>query len=105
MAEVRVFKSNDFGAKYDGKQVQGHLTFASQDSLFTDVFAPEIIAGDANKALRGGELVVGEDIADDQGWKVGDTVKVSTENTTVDEEATAQHRPTIRHRFRLKFNR
>lgn len=78
-----------FGAKYDGKQVKG-MTFASQDSLFTDVFAPEIIAGDANKALRGGELVVGEDIADDQGWKVGDTVKVSTENTTVDEEATAQ---------------
>lgn len=78
-----------FGAKYDGKQVKG-MTFASQDSLFTDVFAPEIIAGDANKALRGGELVVGEDIADDQGWKVGDTVKVSTENTTADEEATAQ---------------
>ena len=78
-----------FGAKYDGKQVKG-MTFAAQDSLFTDVFAPEIIAGDANKALRGGELVVGEDIADDQGWKVGDTVKVSTENTTVDEEATAQ---------------
>ena len=77
-----------FGAKYDGKQVKG-MTFAAQDSLFTDVFAPEIIAGDANKALRG-ELVVGEDIADDQGWKVGDTVKVSTENTTVDEEATAQ---------------
>lgn len=78
-----------FGAKYDGKQVKG-MTFAAQDSLFTDVFAPEIIAGDANKALRGSELVVGEDIADDQGWKVGDTVKVSTENTTVDEEATAQ---------------
>ena len=78
-----------FGAKYDGKQVKG-MTFAAQDSLFTDVFAPEIIAGDANKALRGGELVVGEDIADDQGWKVSDTVKVSTENTTVDEEATAQ---------------
>lgn len=78
-----------FGAKYDGKQVKG-MTFAAQDSLFTDVFAPEIIAGDANKALRGGELVVGEDITDDQGWKVGDTVKVSTENTTVDEEATAQ---------------
>lgn len=78
-----------FGAKYDGKQVKG-MTFAAQDSVFTDVFAPEIIAGDANKALRGGELVVGEDIADDQGWKVGDTVKVSTENTTVDEEATAQ---------------
>lgn len=78
-----------FGAKYDGKQVKG-MTFAAQDSLFTDVFAPEIIAGDANKTLRGGELVVGEDIADDQGWKVGDTVKVSTENTTVDEEATAQ---------------
>lgn len=78
-----------FGAKYDGKQVKG-MTFAAQDSLFTDVFAPEIIAGDANKALRGGKLVVGEDIADDQGWKVGDTVKVSTENTTVDEEATAQ---------------
>lgn len=78
-----------FGAKYDGKQVKG-MTFAAQDSLFTDVFAPEIIAGDANKALRGGELVVGEDIADDQGWKVGDTVKVSTENTTADEEATAQ---------------
>jgi putative ABC transport system permease protein len=78
-----------FGVKYDGAKVSG-MTFAAQDSLFTDVFAPEIKSGDANKALRGGELVVGEDVASDQDWQVGDTVSVSTENTTIDEEATAK---------------
>ncbi|NMN00412.1 ABC transporter permease [Bifidobacterium sp. DSM 109958] len=76
-----------FGAKFDGERVRG-MTFAAQDTLFTDVFAPEAESGDANAALRGGQLVVGKDIADDRGWKVGDTVDVSTENTVVDEDAT-----------------
>ncbi|KAA8820014.1 ABC transporter permease [Bifidobacterium vespertilionis] len=77
------------GAKFDGERVQG-MTFAAQDTLFTDVFAPEAKAGNADEALRGGQLVVGQTIAEDRGWNVGDKVRVTTENTVVDEDATAK---------------
>ncbi|RSX52700.1 ABC transporter permease [Bifidobacterium callimiconis] len=75
--------------KYDGKRISG-TSFAEQPSLFTDVFAPVTMSGDANKALRDGELVVGETIAKDRGWQVGDTVTMTGERVSVDEEATAK---------------
>ena len=86
---LRSVSANRFilGAKFDGERVEG-MTFAAQDTLFTDVFAPESKEGDADAALRDGRLVVGQTIAEDRGWHVGDTVSVTTENTVVDEDAT-----------------
>ncbi|KFI93416.1 putative efflux ABC transporter, permease protein [Bifidobacterium saguini DSM 23967] len=66
------------------------MTFAEQPSLFTKVFAPVTNSGDANTALRNGELVVGLQVAKDNGWKVGDTVKVNGQQVVVDKEATAK---------------
>ncbi|KFI49311.1 ABC transporter permease, partial [Bifidobacterium biavatii] len=66
------------------------MTFAEQPSLFTNVFAPVTNSGDADKALRGGELVVGITVAKDNGWKVGDTVTVNGRQVVVDKEATAK---------------
>ncbi|TPF94658.1 ABC transporter permease [Bifidobacterium sp. UTBIF-78] len=66
------------------------MTFAEQPSLFTDVFAPVTHEGDADRALRDGELVVGITVAKDNGWKVGDTVTVNGRQVVVDEEATAK---------------
>lgn len=66
------------------------MTFAEQPSLFTDVFAPVTNSGDADRALRDGELVVGITVAKDNGWKVGDTVTVNGKQVVVDEEATAK---------------
>ncbi|WP_137656965.1 ABC transporter permease [Bifidobacterium moukalabense] len=77
------------GVKYDGRSAGG-VTFATQTHLFTDVFAAETTEGDAVKALRNGELLVGKNIAEDRGWHVGDRVEVSAENTVVDKEATEQ---------------
>ena len=78
--------------KYDGKALDSasDLTYATQPEMLTDVYAPEAESGNALKALRSGELVVGKDTADDSDWKVGDTVTVSTKNTEVDKAATAQ---------------
>ena len=77
------------GVKYDGKAISG-FTFATQPELFTKVFAAETEAGDAASALKDGKLLVGKNIADDRGWHVGEKVKVTAENTVVDEQATAQ---------------
>lgn len=86
---VESASSNRFilGAKFDGERVNG-MTFAAQDSLFTEVYAPETKAGNADEALRGGQLVVGQTIAEDRDWSVGSVVQVTTENTVVDEDAT-----------------
>ena len=77
------------GVKYDGRSI-GSVTFATQTHLFTDVFAAETTEGDAVKAMKKGELLVGKDVAEDRGWHVGDRIKVSAENTVVDQEATEQ---------------
>lgn len=66
------------------------MTFAEQPSLFAKVFAPVTNAGDADKALRDGELVVGLEVAKDNGWKVGDEVRVNGRQVVVDEAATAK---------------
>lgn len=77
------------GVKYDGKSVSG-FTFATQPELFTKIFAAETTEGDAVSALKDGKLLVGKTIADDRGWHVGQKVKVTAENTVVDEQATAK---------------
>ena len=77
------------GVKYDGKSVSG-FTFATQPELFTKIFAAETTEGDAVSALKDGKLLVGKTIADDRGWHVGQKVKVTAENTVVDEQATAE---------------
>ncbi len=77
------------GVKYDGESVSG-ITFATQPELFTKIFEAETTQGDAIEALESGELLVGKDVADDQGWQVGQKVKVTAENTVIDEDATAQ---------------
>lgn len=77
------------GVKYDGKSVSG-FTFATQPELFTKIFAAETTEGDAVSALKDGKLFVGKTIADDRGWHVGQKVKVTAENTVVDEQATAK---------------
>ena len=76
------------GVTFDGTSVLS--TFAEQPSLFSDVFEPVTTAGDADRALRGGQLVVGKDIAEERGWSVGDTVKVEGKQVSVDQEATAR---------------
>ncbi|MBT1175512.1 ABC transporter permease [Bifidobacterium sp. LC6] len=73
-----------------GDDATAAMTFAEQPSLFTKVFAPVTNSGDANKALRNGELVVGLQVAKDNGWKVGDTVKVNGRQVVIDKAATAK---------------
>lgn len=73
-----------------GDDKSSAMTFAEQPSLFTEVFAPVTNAGDADRALRDGELVVGVTIAKDNGWKVGDTVTVNGRQVVVDKKATAK---------------
>ena len=76
------------GITFDGKSVLS--TFAEQPSLFSDVFEPVTEAGDPDNALRSGQLVVGETIANERGWKVGDTITVAGKQISIDEEATAK---------------
>ena len=76
------------GVTFDGTSVLS--TFAEQPSLFSDVFEPVTTAGDADRALRSGQLVVGKDIAEERGWSVGDRVKVEGKRVSVDQEATAR---------------
>ncbi|PJM75270.1 ABC transporter permease [Bifidobacterium simiarum] len=77
------------GVKYDGDRVNG-MTLAVQPTLFTDVFAPVTKAGDPTASLKNGDLVVGEDVANDRRWQVGDTVTVSAKKTLIDQAATAK---------------
>ncbi|PJM79677.1 ABC transporter permease [Bifidobacterium scaligerum] len=75
------------------------MTFAEQPSLFTNVFAPVTHDGDADKALRNGELVVGIAVAKDNGWKVGDIVTVNGRQVVVDKEATAKAQADYQHQI------
>ena len=74
-------------AKFDGKTA---LAFAEQPTVFSDVMDPVATQGDADKALRRGELVVGEKLAENRGWKIGDKVTVTCKRVSVDQEATAK---------------
>ena len=74
-------------AKFDGKAA---LAFAEQPTVFSDVMDPVATQGDADRALRRGELVVGEKLAQNRGWKIGDEVTVTCKRVVVDQEATAK---------------
>ena len=74
-------------AKFDGKTA---LAFAEQPTVFSDVMDPVATQGDADKALRRGELVVGEKLAENRGWKIGDKVTVTCKRVSVDQKATAK---------------
>lgn len=87
VSQSRMLMGVTYGSGDDRTQA---MTFAEQPSLFTKVFAPVTHAGDADKALRDGELVVGIAVAKDNGWKVGDTVRVNGRQVVVDKEATAK---------------
>ncbi len=76
------------GITFDGQSVLS--TFAEQPSLFADVFEPVTKAGNPDKALRSGQLVVGQTIADEHGWTVGDEITVTGKRITVDQEATTK---------------
>ncbi|PST47303.1 ABC transporter permease [Bifidobacterium callitrichos] len=87
VSKSRMLMGVTYGTGDDKTQA---MTFAEQPSLFAKVFAPVTNSGDADRALRDGELVVGLTVAQDNGWKVGDTVRVNGRQVIVDEEATAK---------------
>ena len=87
VSRSRMLMGVTYGSGDDKAQA---MTFAEQPSLFAKVFAPVTNSGDADRALRDGELVVGLTVAQDNGWKVGDTVRVNGRQVVVDEEATAK---------------
>ena len=74
-------------AKFDGETA---LAFAEQPTVFSDVMDPVATQGNADRALRRGELVVGEKLAEDRDWKIGDKVTVTCKRVVVDQEATAK---------------
>lgn len=87
VSQSRMLMGVTYGSGDDAAQA---MTFAEQPSLFSEVFEPVANSGDADRALRAGELVVGLSVAQDNGWKVGDTVRVNGRRVVVDEEATAK---------------
>ncbi|PLS28611.1 ABC transporter permease [Bifidobacterium parmae] len=87
VSQSRMLMGVTYGSGDDAAQA---MTFAEQPSLFSKVFAPVANSGDADRALRAGDLVVGLSVAQDNGWKVGDTVQVNGRRVVVDEEATAK---------------
>lgn len=62
----------------------------SKVDLFTKIAPVERQDGDAAKAIENGEAVIGRTVANDEHWKIGDTIDLKSENTSVDEQATKQ---------------
>lgn len=78
------------GVKYNGKSIDSAMSTASPASMFSEVFAATTTGGNAEQAIASGKLVVAKNIANDNNWKVGDTITVSATSTVIDEEATKQ---------------
>ncbi len=72
---------------YNGRSIDG-LTVASQPNLFSNLMTPVTRGGNADRALHKSELVVGQNIATDRGWKVGQKITVTATRTEVDHAAT-----------------
>ncbi|MCI1636049.1 ABC transporter permease [Bifidobacterium sp.] len=70
------------GVKFNNKSVQAS-TITTDNSLFTDVFTPQNSEGNPDKALKNNEIIVAKNVADDKSWSIGETIKVSTDLTTV----------------------
>ncbi|KOA55018.1 ABC transporter permease [Bifidobacterium animalis] len=62
----------------------------SKVDLFTKIAPVERQDGDAVKAIENGKAVIGRTVANDEHWKIGDTIDLKSENTSVDEQATNQ---------------
>ncbi|MCB5520704.1 hypothetical protein LIP81_19750, partial [Erysipelatoclostridium ramosum] len=62
----------------------------SKVDLFTKSAPVERQDGDAAKAIENGEAVIGRTVDNDEHWKIGDTIDLKSENTSVDEQATKQ---------------
>ena len=62
----------------------------SKVDLFTKIAPVERQDGDAAKAIENGEAVIGRTVANDEHWKIGDTINFKSKNTSVDEQATKQ---------------
>ncbi len=62
----------------------------SKVDLFTKIAPVERQDGDAVKAIENGEAVIGRTVANDEHWKIGDTINFKSKNTSVDEQATNQ---------------
>jgi putative ABC transport system permease protein len=75
------------GMTYNGRQIDG-LTVASQPNLFSNLMTPVTRGGNADTALHKGQLVVGQNIAKDRKWKVGQTLTVTATRHEVDQAAT-----------------
>ncbi|KAE8129164.1 MULTISPECIES: ABC transporter permease [Bifidobacterium] len=78
------------GVKYNGKSIDSAITTATPAAMFSEVFAATTTGGSAEQAIAAGKLVVAKNIANDNNWKVGDTITVSATSTVIDEEATKQ---------------
>ena len=54
----------------------------SKVDLFTKIAPVERQDGDAAKAIENGEAVIGRTVANDEHWKIGDTIDLKSENTS-----------------------
>lgn len=68
--------------KYNGKQLSA-VTVAVKPGFFTDVFESHMTAGVSAPAARKGEIIVGKTIADDNKWKVGQTVTIGSPDASL----------------------
>lgn len=66
------------------------FTAVINTDLVTKLYPIDKQEGDTAKALSNGEAAIGKNVADDEGWKIGDTIELTSKNTEVDEEATAE---------------
>lgn len=74
----------------------------SKVDLFTKIAPVERQDGDAAKAIENGEAVIGRTVANDEHWKIGDTIDLKSENTSVDEQATKRRTKPTRRRSNPK---
>lgn len=68
--------------KYNGKQLTA-VTVAVKPGFFTDVFESHMTSGVSAPAARKGEIIVGKTIADDNKWKVGQTVTICSPDASL----------------------
>ena len=66
--------------KYDGKELSGmgSRSVNVSGNYFRDVMDVHMVSGTADSAVNRGELVVGKTLADNNKWKVGQTLTLST---------------------------
>lgn len=75
-----------------GVTVNGESTFPTvlSKEVITKLAPPASQEGNAGQALADNKIVIGKTIADDNKWKIGDTLTLTGTSTVVDEQATQQ---------------